>query len=86
MVREGHCLPTNYQNSGVKSLNSTSVQRFVHVSIQVIELQEHTCPNVWAEVVFCGFPKKVHKFYYAYCLRIIKVYHLTKFQVLIYSG
>ena len=44
MVREGHCLPTNYQNSGVKSLNSTSVQSFVHVSTQVIELQEHACP------------------------------------------
>ena len=44
MVQKGHCLPTNYQNSGVKSLNTTSVQSFVHVSIQIIELQEYACP------------------------------------------
>ena len=46
--------------------------------------------NVWAEVVFVVvvFQKRrcLHKLYYAYCLRIIKVYHLTKFQVFIYSG
>ena len=41
MVRKVHCLPTNHENSGVKSLNSTTVQRFVHVSIQ---LQEHASP------------------------------------------
>ena len=88
MVREGHCLPTNDQNSGVKSLNSTSVQSFVHVSTQVIELQELACPILmYGPKFFVVFQKRcLHKFYYAYCLRIIKVYHLTKFQVLIYSG
>ena len=90
VVREGHCLPTNYQNSGVKSLNSTSVQSFVHVSTQVIELQEHACPILMygPKLFFVVFQKRrcLHKFYYAYFLRIIKVYHLTKFQVLIYSG
>ena len=90
MVREGHCLPTNYQNSGVKSLNSTSVQSFVHVSTQVIELQELACPILMygPKLFFVVFQKRrcLHKCYYAYCLRIIKVYHLTKFQVLIYSG
>ena len=60
MVREEHCLPTNYQNSGVKSLNSTSVQSFVHVITQVIELQEHACPILMygPKLFFCGFPKK----------------------------
>ena len=81
---------SNYQNSGVYiSLNSTSVQSFVHVSIQIIELQEHACPILMYEPkFFCGFPKRrcLHKFYYAHFLCIIKVYHLTKFQVLIYSG
>ena len=56
VAREGHCLPTNYQNNGVKSLTSTSVQRFVHVSIQVTGTYM-SYSNVWAEVVFCGFPK-----------------------------
>ena len=59
MVWEGHCLPTNYQNSGVKSLNSTSVRSFVHVSTRVIELQEHACPTLkYGPKMFCGFPKK----------------------------
>ena len=67
-----------------------SVQSFVHVSTQVIELQELACPILMyrPKLFFVVFQKRrcLHKFYYTYCLRIIKVYHLTKFQVLIYSG
>ena len=42
---------TNYDKNGAESLNSTCLQSFVHVCIQVIELQELACRNVWAEVV-----------------------------------
>ena len=44
VVWKGHCLSTNYYKNGVKSLNTTSIPRFVHVSIQVSELQKHGCP------------------------------------------
>ena len=40
MVQKGHCLPTNYQNVDVESLNFTSVQSLVDVSI---ELQKCLC-------------------------------------------
>ena len=47
---------TNYHKIGVESLNSTCLQSFVHVCIQVIELQELACPI--GRRCFCGFPKK----------------------------
>ena len=28
----------------------------------------------------------LHKFYYSYVLRVTKLYHVTKFQMLVYSG
>ena len=45
--------------------------------------------NVWAEVVFCSFPKKEMFTEILLCLfflRVTKLYHLTKFQMLVYSG
>ena len=48
----------NYYKICAESLNSTCLQSFVHLCIQIIELQELACRcNVWAEVGFCGFPK-----------------------------
>ena len=43
---------------GAKSLNSTCLQSFVHVCIQVIELQELACRIVMCgpKLFFCGFP------------------------------
>ena len=74
---------------GGKSLNSTCLQTFVHVCIQVIELQELACRIVMhgPKLFFVVFQKRcLHKFYYAYFLRVTKLYHLTKFQMLVYSG
>ena len=42
--------------------------------------------NVWAEVVFCGFPKKEIFTTSIVCASSKSIYHLTKFQMLIYSG
>ena len=44
--------------------------------------------NVWAEVAFAVFQKRrcLHKFDYAYFLSVTKLYHVTKFQMLVYSG
>ena len=76
---------------GAESLNSTCLQSFVHVCIQLIELQELACRivmYVWAEVVFCVFPKKemFTQILLAYFLRVTKLYYVTKFQILVYSG
>ena len=51
-------MSTNYQGVGVKSLNYTSLQCFVHASIQVIEVHEHACPILMcgSKVVFRDFP------------------------------
>ena len=50
----------NYYKIGAESLNSTCLQSFVHVCIQVIELQELACRIVMygLKLFFCGFPKK----------------------------
>ena len=50
----------NYYKIGAKSLNSTCLQSFVYVYIQVIELQELACRIVMygPKLFFCGFPKK----------------------------
>ena len=41
--------------------------------------------NVWAEVVFCGFPKKdTNLTMPIFCASANS--HLTKFQMLVYSG
>ena len=72
---KGHCLPTNHQNGGVKSLNSTTVQSFVHVSIQIIELQEHACPILmYGPKLFLWFSKK-GDIYILLCL--FSAYHQT---------
>ena len=74
---------------GAESLNSTCLQSFVHVYIQVIELQELACHIVMygPKLFFVVFQKRcLHKFYYDYFLRITKLYHVTKFQTLVYSG
>ena len=39
----GTIIPTYYHNSGVKSLNATSIPRFVHVGIQLCELHKPAC-------------------------------------------
>ena len=59
----------------------------MHVRIQVIELQVHACPIPMhgPNLVFLK-RRCLHKVYYGYFLCIIKVYHLTRFQVLMYSG
>ena len=80
----------NYYKIGAESLNSTCLQSFVHVCIQVIELQELACRIVMygPKLFFVVFQKGrcLHKFYYAYFLRVTKLYHLTKFQMLVYSS
>ena len=79
-----------YYKIGAESLNSTCLQSFVHVCIQVIELQELACCIVMygPKLFFAVFQKRrcLHKFDYAYFLRVIKLYHLTEFQMLVYSG
>ena len=58
VVRKGYCLPTSYQNVGVVSVFPTCLPSFMHPSILV--RVTHPCMpycNVWAEVVYCGFPK-----------------------------
>ena len=60
-----HCLPTNYQNIGVNSLNATCVQRFVHVSNEVIDLHKHivmygpklffTQKRMFTQILLCLF-------------------------------
>ena len=83
---QGHC----YYKIGAESLNSTCLQSFVHVCIQVIELHELACCIVMygSKLFFVVFQKRrcLHKFYYVYFLRVTKLYHLTKFQMLVYSG
>ena len=66
VVQKEHCLPTNYHKIGVESLNFTCLQSFVHVSVQVIELQELARPIVMYGTKF--FPKRrcLHKFHYPY--------------------
>ena len=56
-VWKKHCLPTKFNMSALKSLNSTSLQSFVHESIK---LHGHACPILMymAEVVFGGFTKR----------------------------
>jgi hypothetical protein len=80
----------NYHKIGAESLSSTRLQSFVHVYIQVIELQELACCIVMygPKLFFVVFQKWrcLHNFYYAYCLRVTKLYHFTKFQMLVYSG
>ena len=80
----------NYYKIGAESLNSTCIQSFVHVCIQVIELQEFACRIVMyrAKLFFVVFQIRrcLYKFYYAYFLRVTKLYHLTKFQMLVCSG
>ena len=75
---------------GAESLNSTCLQSFVHVYIQVIELQELARRIVMygPKLFFVVFRKRrcLHKVHYAYFLRVTKLYHLTKFQMLVYSG
>ena len=75
---------------GMKSLNSTSLQSFVHESILVNELHEDVCPILMygPKLFFVVFQKSrcLHKFYYAYFLRVTKLYHPTKFHVLEYCG
>ena len=89
VVYKGHCL-LNYDKIGAKSLYSTCLQSFVYVCIQVIELQELAYRIVMygPKLFFVVFQKRrcLHKFYYAYFLRVTKLYHLTKFQMLVYSG
>ena len=78
------------QNIGVETLNSTTLQSFVHVSTQVIELHKHECPILMygPKLFFVVFQKKrcLHKCYYAYFLRVTELYHPTKFHVLVYFG
>ena len=79
----------NYHKIGAESLNSTCLQRFVHVCTPVIESQELACCIVmYGPKFFVVFQKRrcLHKFYYAYFLRVTKLYHLSKFKMLIYSG
>ena len=79
----------NYYKIGAESLNSTCLQSFVHVYIQVIELQELArCIVMYGPKFFVVFQKRrcLHKCYYAYFLRVTKLYHLTKFQMLVYTG
>ena len=52
VVRKGYCLPTSYQNVGVVSKFHASK----HFSKRVTQTCMPYC-NVWAEVVYCGFPK-----------------------------
>ena len=78
----------NYHKIGAESLNSTCLESFVHVCIQVIELQELTRRIVMygPKLFFVVFQKRcLHKCYYAHFLRVTKLYHLTKFQMLVYS-
>ena len=78
----------NYYKIGAESLNSTCLQSFVHVCIQVIELQEFACHIVMygPKLFFEKGDVYIHKFDYAYFLRVTELYHLTKFQMLVYSG
>ena len=80
----------NYYKIGAESLNSTCLQSFVHVYIQIIELQELACRIVMygPKLFFVVFQKRrcLHKVHYAYFLCVTKLYHLTKFQMLVYSG
>ena len=80
----------NYYKIGAESLNSTRLHSLVHVCIQVIELQELACRIVMygPKLFFVVFQKRrrLHKFYYAYFLRVTKLYHLTKIQMLVSSS
>ena len=59
VVRKGYCLPTSYQNVGVVISNPYLFTKF-HASKHFGKRVTQTCMpycNVWAEVVYCGFPK-----------------------------
>ena len=60
VVRKGYCLPTSYQNVGVVSVFPTCLPSLIHASKHFGKRVTQTCMpycNVWAEVVYCGFPK-----------------------------
>ena len=57
VVQKGCCLPTSYQNIGIVSVFPTCL---FHASKHFGKRVTQTCMpycNVWAEVVYCGFPK-----------------------------
>ena len=59
VVRKGYCLPTSYQNVRVVSVFPTCLPSFMH-ALHFGKRVTQTCMpycNVWAEVVYCGFPK-----------------------------
>ena len=83
----------NYYKIGAESLNSTCFYKALcmYICIQVIELQELArrivmLHAVLAKVVSCGFPKKEMFTQILLCLFSAHHYHLTKFQMLVYSG
>ena len=51
-----YCLPTSYQNVGIVSVIPTCLLSFKHFGKRVTQTCMPYC-NVWAEVVYCGFPK-----------------------------
>ena len=60
VVRKGYCLPTSYQNVGVVSVFPIYLFTKFHASKHFDKRVTQTCMpycNVWAEVVYCGFPK-----------------------------
>ena len=60
VVRKGYCLPTSYQNVSVVSVYSIYLCTKFHASKHFGKRVTQTCMpycNVWAEVVYCGFPK-----------------------------
>ena len=81
----------NYYKIVAESLYSTCLQSFVHVYIQVIELQELACHIVMygPKLFIAGFPKKemfTQILLYLFSCSSPNSYHLTKFQMLVYSG
>ena len=55
-VQKGYCLPTSYQNVGVHIINPYLFHTSKHFGKRVTLTCMPYC-NVWAEVVYRGFPK-----------------------------
>ena len=62
VVRKGYCLPTSYQRCWCHIINPYLFTKFhtskhLHVGKRVTQTCMPYC-NVWAKVVYCGFPKR----------------------------
>ena len=89
-VRKGYCLLTSYQNVGYL-FTKFHTSKHLHVGKRVTQTCMPYC-SVWAEVVYCGFPKRkvftktliclfpaCHQTLYLYQVSYVGVLRLVRF-------